>query len=488
MPLFLLFLFGLFALFSDVFAMRESEFIRKLLAQHKYFEEAQINVDIRALELDSSRKKYQNWKFNMTAEADYNYYEIDKWSDSISSYVKNREEIDKTAGLTAYKRFFNNPSNLTLSVKHGTGHKNVTIYKERLYKEEDDHLDEYKTTYRASWQYPLLRHHYGNSAALKTYHNNTLDLKRQKLLFYEDREDFLTKQLKIYLDWAIAAHSEIVHKDYLTKLGAVVMFDEKDKLILRSAIYKVRKELLGNNSTLQSIKKDLSILLDDDSILNTAPELNWQKRAVLLRSDFETYLRFYSRDLERISLNQSLRNNSINYNKNQSLPKLNLGLSAARGDYRGDYSTTKKSNSATYEINLKFEHPLFGNITAESDLALDIMRLRKLEIDYQDALQNLLIDIQKLDTSLRLSEATLAEHLEFIRISKENAELANTRYQMREINLRDLLDIYVNERDAKLDYAKAVLAYQEDVLNYNNLLDRTIKTPCKSPLSECQFF
>ncbi|MGR3983948.1 MAG: hypothetical protein OD817_01625, partial [Gammaproteobacteria bacterium] len=108
--------------------------------------------------------------------------------------------------------------------------------------------------------------------------------------------------------------------------------------------------------------------------------------------------------------------------------------------------------------------------------ALQIAHLagRKLEIAYRDKLQDLLADIQSLQSKLTLDEPRLREAID---AAAQSARIERQNYLSGQSSFRDLLQAYRDWRETKIDRIKNLVYYQENRIEYDNLLDRMLALP-----------
>ena len=486
---------GLFLLLftGPCLAITEAQFIQKVLAQDKLLEEAQIGLDIKQIELDASRDNYQNWKATISFDTSYNYRDRDRNTASTRDYTSQTRKYPKELGLDIDKRFLSHPGSLQLGIsrrqEQGTEEETDVPTKTQASKGRGDILishpvREYETDHYIQFRYPLLKRD-SNATSLKTHHRDIIDLQRQKLSFFETKEDFLEDRLQDYLSWVYLQKQDRIEQEFLRQLRQLQPEDEAGAALLKSTIYQTENDNSDTRIRLQAIKEKLAVLLDDKSIVMETAEFDLQKRAHLVGGNVPDYLHATNRDLQRITLNIDLSRLEIAHFQNQRLPELDITLRAEQNSHRGNTQTSDiNDDRINYLANLEFSYPLGGNITNRTNLEKSLLGVRRLEISYQDKLQDLLADIQLLNIRLTLDENQL---LDAIDAATQSAQIEYENHQSGQTSFRDLLQAYHEVRIAKLDHIENVIDYQTNSLGYDNLLDRIIKSPCQTPLSDCKF-
>lgn len=129
--------------------------------------------------MDNSKRNYSDWKAGLTLDTKYIYWNNNKSTNSTYIYTKTSEKHSENTKLELTKRFLNNPSNLTVGIKHTLSNENLKRNKQ--FNSYDSYgLYDYGNYYYLNWKYPLLKHD-SNAVNLKTYHRNILDLSYKKL-------------------------------------------------------------------------------------------------------------------------------------------------------------------------------------------------------------------------------------------------------------------------------------------------------------------
>ncbi len=457
------FLWILFLL-KPIFALTEQEFIQKVLNQDTHFEKDQIYVVIKKIELEASRDAYAGWRSNLSATLHNAHYDINKKTVSKKTYDKKHINT-QSIRLASEKRFLSNPSSLKISAT-------------RRYKQTDsydDNVSAFDDTYKISYKYPLLKHD-SNAGSFKTYRRNILDLEREKLDFDDAQEAFLVKRLKQYLDWGLYSENTDIYQQYLQTIQKIKAAP-KDKKKLNTAIFLAQKDISDNNAKLQAQKKGLSIVLNDEALLLQKPRINYHKQAALITTPLGQYLQKNVRSLLKYQIDKKLKKTDLNHYENQSLFKLDLTLGAEKDTNKRNTLKTKYGNSSMfYFAGLTFNMPIGIDINNEKEILTTKLELRKFDIDYANKFKDIKSDIGALNVELSLNEKTLNDYKGIIRDLTDNANLAHDNYANQKVSIKDLLDIYKEKRDVELEYVTSVINYQKNILEYNDKLDKVIKT------------
>jgi len=475
-------------------AITEAQFIDKVLAHDKLLEEAQIGLDIKRIERDASGDNYADWKANLSLDLGYRYRDLDRDNGTTSDYTSQSRKFERRAGLALEKRFLSHPGSLRLGVTRskdgGTEEEtDVPTATQRRRGTRGDlllahHVKEFETRHYIQFNYPLLRHD-SNALSLKTHHRDIVDLQRQQLSFYETKEDFLEARLDDYLSWVLYQRRVRINRELLEQLRGLQPRDAAAEALLNNAVYPTEQHQSDAEQQLRAVKEKLSILLDDPAILNETAQYDLSKRTDFVRGDLTRHLKAHNRELRRTALSMELNRIEIAYHENQNLPELDLTLRAEQNSDKGNTQTSKiDDDRSNYIAALEFSYPLGGNISNKADLEKFRLGVRRLEIRYEDQLQDIIADIQRLHALLTLDQARL---LAAIEAAQQSAAIQLRDYRDGRASFRDLLQSYQDERTAKLNHIAPRIDYQINGIEYANLLDRIIETPCQAPLADCDF-
>lgn len=462
----------------------QEAFIQHILAQEKLLKEAQIGLDIKAIEMNTSRENYQNWSLNLSAKSEYSNADLDRDTDLNHLYSKQSTKHSKAIGLVADKRFLTNPSNLKMGVVRGDGSTQIQQYKQTEFNNQH-RLNEAESRQYIRYKYPLLKHD-GNAESLKTYHRDIIDLQLQKLSFFETKEDILQAQLSDYLSWVELHNTALIRQTLLDNLSLIVSANSKDQTILKNTILQTkiaRKDILHQ---LTAIKSKIAILLDENTILSKTPKANIYKQVLLMKADeLRAYLPQHNRDLERIRLNIELRKINIKYYQNRSLPSLDFSIGAEKiQNKRNTKSSIYDDDRIYYNTAITFSVPLGGDIANQANLKKDQLGIEKLQISYADKQQDILADADELGALLVIDEAELKQN---IQNNQQSLQLEKASYSEQKSSMRDLISAYKALNQSKLLELATFITYQKRYFKYQNLLDQLIPLACPNGLANCVY-
>lgn len=463
-------------IFADLSGnINQKQFIAKIinfLTNDKTLETSKIDVAIKHMELQASKKNYEKLNINLSINLGYDYKDDDRITTSTTAYNKRKITLNRAVKISASKRFLNNPSNLSLSLEREIPHAGIERYKQNLHISTYE-TDNYDSVLKASWKYPLLKHD-SNASLLKTYHHNILDFEKQNLSFYEDKENFIADKLQDYLTWAFHYYEVQFFTKHLQALNNIIAINNKQKLILQNAISKAENNVINAQNDVESIQKKLAIALDDDQLLTQKPVLNWTKNTKLV-VNLINYLKKNNRDLYKYKIQQALKKIDIDYYKNQNLAKLDFSISAEESWLDGNtQSNIYNENGLKYNTALLFEYPLFGNTINESNFQVAELGMKKLRIAYSDKLQDLHVDLSLLDIAIRSDKQSIKRYAKLIEFAVKNKDLEQENFTKSHKLLRVLLAAFDEEIDSKISHLSAVIDNQRKIIKYDNLLDRII--------------
>lgn len=480
------------ALFLSMFSMvcfadnqiTQAQFIHRVLAQEKLLVEAQIGLDIKQIEMNASRDNYQNWSLDFSAKVAYNYYNLDRETDSNRSYIGKNKRYPKSVGLSAEKRFLDHRGSVKIGVMRVKDKGAFSNYKKSLHT-ENYQTGEAENVQFIRYRYPLLKFD-SNASALRTYRRDIIDLKRQKLLFFEVKEEILRKQLTDYFTWIGLHNRQLIQQSLLHNLNQIMAHNDKDEIILQKTIFKTEIEFDSTAKRLKAIKSKIAILLDDNSILNTTPDADLSVKTNIIKNNrLPEFLQKHSRVLARIRLDIALRDINIEYYQNRTLPALDFLIEAKNTDnVRHTKSSIFNDDRVDYKAELAFSMPLSGDILNASYLQKDQLGIKKLQISYNDKQQDILADADELNALLEVNEAELTQN---ISNSEQSLTLEKNSYTLQNSSMRDLIIAYQEFAQAKLLKLSTLANYQIRRLRYQALLDQLVVLDCPNGLLVCTY-
>jgi hypothetical protein len=187
------FIFFIFFIFNDKsYALTQQQFIKHLIKDQRFFKEQSADLEVLKSDLEVNRLKYGEWQSNLNAKLGYTERREDR---DTYDYTHIVDDTVKEVSLSSNKRFFSNGSRLNLSLK-----KSWPIEKDLDSEgnaEEDVH---HATSLRLGWNIPLLRN-LGGINDQQSYDLSNLSNKQVQYSLFNKKEDFIVKNLYLFLDW-----------------------------------------------------------------------------------------------------------------------------------------------------------------------------------------------------------------------------------------------------------------------------------------------
>jgi hypothetical protein len=268
------------------------------------FETDRIDVKIKRVELESSKRKYAG--FNLDLEMSHKIEDSlrSRTTTSTSAYIRKQWHENSSYKIITSKQFLNNPSKLSLSLNRTTPWNQYQRYKNSTFH-DNYQIQDYESYIEVEWKIPLMRDT-NNATGLKSYRRNILDLENQKLAYLENQESFIYDYLIEFYDIALLQEQLSLHSSYINILRSITLVDVADSLQINRAIYDFQNnydEILRDKNTLT---KELSLRLD-------YPQFTYQKIFPKLQASFSPaanlseYLRDKNRTLKRLDIDRKLK-------------------------------------------------------------------------------------------------------------------------------------------------------------------------------------
>ena len=119
------------------------------------FETDRIDVEIKRVELESSKRKYSGFKLDL--EMSHQIKDWERWRTTTSSSPYTRKQWQETSAykITTSKQFLNNPSKLSFSYKRNTPWNQYERYKKATFYDHYQTQD-YESYIEIEWKLPII--------------------------------------------------------------------------------------------------------------------------------------------------------------------------------------------------------------------------------------------------------------------------------------------------------------------------------------------
>ncbi|RUA06071.1 MAG: hypothetical protein DSY43_03040 [Gammaproteobacteria bacterium] len=461
---------ALYLLSVNVLALTEQALIQKVLINHKLFESDEIDMLIQQRRLESRERDYYGWRLDLTAK-----YGIEKDStDKDTSYTYTRNQTDRNIRLklsTAFK----NGSSFSVDFDRKLPIDEQEKYKSGVYY-QDKKLSERNNVLTTKINIPLLKNSDGGSSKA-LYDLAEIDQKVEILELLENKEDEVADALTAFIDLAIGIQRLHIYKDRLSafkKIKAYVKQRKNDSKLLATQIQKTKTSIAQSESNLASSILTLKTFIDFNKSDLSTINFNADIRCVLIENSQE-YLQKHSRDLQISKLDIGKKQRYIDAYKNKGLADLDINLSHIKTQNKGNYSSYSYKNANEYKISLDLSYPLSGNPINDYNLFKSKLEKSKKQTDYEIDLKDKVLDAKVLKNDLKIGSQTLDSYYkEKLKQQQITVELDN--YLSGDGNIRFVLDEIYEHYQTQLDYLLVLKTYHQKRIEYDNLLDRLVKS------------
>jgi len=201
-------------------------------------------------------------------------------------------------------------------------------------------------------------------------------------------------------------------------------------------------------------------------------KINWNTRVDLIQ-DLHQYCKESIRDIKRIEIEQLKNKRSVKTYQNSELADFDFTISATQDDNKGNYSTYSKSSEVEYEAKLEFSYPLTGDTSNDVYLSKYRLKGRQLELKYQDKLDDIVSDAQKLTTELKQGVKQLTLYQQQIDES-EGSDAELNEFLAGNGNIRFVINEQDEQQSLLLEQVGSAINYHKNRIKYNSLMDRLL--------------
>ena len=443
------------------------------------FETDRIDVEIKRVELDSSKRKYSGFKLDLELSHEIENWERWRTTTSNSPYTRKQWHETSAYKIITSKQFLNNPSKLSLSFKRTTPWNQYERYKSTTFYDNYQTQD-YESYIEIEWKIPLMRH--TNSASdLKSYRRNLLDLKDQKIAYLENQEAFVYERLNEFYEVALMQEQLRLINRYIQQIESIPLVDTEHALSVKRTIFDFQNNYDAILKNKNALTKELSLRLD-------YPEFIHQKIISEFQSSFQpvknlrNYLKKHNRALRKIEIDRHLKAIDIAYYENQTQPDFDLYLNASHLSDNGNTLSTEFDDTRNdYGVAIEFKLPIIGHQSSKTSLAIAKLNLQKIDYKYERKYKDLFAEIESIEQSLQQAITNINSYISFIQSSINNRIQEAENYQEHTSSIQDYIQAIENEFEAYHSQLKAKVEFQKELLKYDNLLDRLLVEKNQSP-------
>jgi hypothetical protein len=443
------------------------------------FETDRIDIEIKRVELESSKRKYTGFKLDLEMSHEIADWERWRTTTSTSPYTQRQWHETSAYKITTSKQFLNNPSKLSLSFKRTTPWNQYERYKSTTFYDNYQTQD-YESYIEIEWKIPLMRHT-NNASDLKSYRRNLLDLKDQKIAYLENQESFVYERLIDFHEVALMQEQLRLINDYIKLFESIPLINTDHAISVKRTIFDFRNNYDAILKNKNALTKELSLRLDYPELLNQEIASEFQASFNPVRN-LNNYLKKHNRALKKIEIDRRLKVIDIAYYENQTEPDFDLYLNASHLSDNGNTLSTEFNDTRNdYGLAVEFKLPIIGHRSSQTSLAVAKLNLQKIDYKYERKQKDLFAEIESMEQSLGQAITNINAYLPFIQSSINNRVQEAKNYQLQTSSIQDYIQAIDNEFEAYHSQLKANVEFQKELLKYDNLLDRLLVDKNQSP-------
>lgn len=443
------------------------------------FETDRIDVEIKSVELESSKRKYSGLKLDL--EMSHKIADWERWRTSTSTSPYTRKQWNETSDykITTSKQFLNNPSKLSLSYKRTTPWNQYERYKNAHFYDNYQTQD-YESYIEIEWKIPLMRHT-NNASDLKNYRRNLLDLSDQKIAYLENQESFVYDRIIEFYEVALMQKQLRLISNYINRLNTIPLIESTHALTVNRTIFDFQNKYDAILKNKNALTKELSLRLDYPDFIEQEIYIDFQ-RSYIPVNHLNDYLDRHNRALKKLDIDKRLKAIDIAHFRNQTQPDLDLYLNAAHLSDEGNTLKTEFNDTRNdYGFAVVFSLPIIGYQSSKTSLAIAKLNLQKIEHKYERKKKDLIAEIESIEQSLSQAKKNITAYIPFIHSSIKNREQEAQNYQLNTSSIQDYIQAIENEFEAFQSQLKAKVEFQKELLRYDDLLDRLLIEKNQSP-------
>jgi outer membrane protein TolC len=447
-----------------------TQFLETLAQTHPLFERELMNVQI-AQEEKESLTGIENWTISSGANLNYISYS------PVTAGLENTRGVSFTSSVS--RHFWSSGGNLSAGLTVGAnalGYSSDPMYSSMADASFDNKVS-------LSYTQPLLKNWKGVLSKLE-YDLKDIEIVLTRVQILENQEDFLSSSAQSFLNWVYyTAVMQIVQErlqfsrellDETKQKRERNLVDEVDVIRAKTSLSLSEQNRVTVGSNLISLAKQLSILTQDENLVNRTPEFGLYEihelpelEAVI--DDFKEN----SRVLRQLRLSLQQLEVVRRGNMESTKPDLNLTVQVATKKSDDSFGSALAMDKPEASLGLTYAFPM-ENTEARSDLLtveLQIAQLAKqieeLEITQISALTSIYVQLKQMEEILELNRQQ-------IELAREKTVEETATYNRGRGDFTYVISSQDEEESAKLTYALNALTYQQLYIEYLALTDQLL--------------
>ena len=447
-----------------------TQFIENLQQTHPLFECEELNHAI-VSEEQKSLTGAEDW--TVSSSASFNYID----HSPITAGIEKTNGTSLTNGVT--RHFWSTGGNLSANLTLGV--KRYDYLPDPLHSSLPN--TNFDNQLSIAYTQPLLRNWQGVLSKLE-FDLKSIEIELTDVRILENQEDFLAAEVQNFLNWVFyTVELQIVQerlqlsekslKDTKHK-RAYNLIDRVDVIRAENALSLAEQNCVTVESSLLSLLKQLSVLLQDNRIMEKIPKFNLYEIHAI--PELETVISDFKQD-SRVLKQLALRLKQFKIvregNKESTKPDLSLTAQAGTNKFDENFGEALKIDKPQASLSISYIFPL-KNTTAQANVHTIDLRIAQLNKQIEESVIAQISTLSNVYVQLKQMEEILNLNKQQIKLAKQKTNEEMVTYNRGRGAFTFVIQSQDEEERAKLTYVLNALTYQKLYIQYLAITDQLL--------------
>lgn len=446
------------------------QFLESLQQTHPLFEREELNHAI-VSEEQKSLTGAEDWTVSSSA----NFSHINH--SPVTAGIEKTNGTSLTSGVT--RHFWSTGGNLSANLTLGV--KRYDYLPDPSYSSVPS--TNFDNQLSIAYTQPLLRNWQGVLSKLE-FDLKSVEIELTDVQVLENQEDFLAAETQNFLNWVFyTIELQIVQerlqlseqslKDTKRK-RAYNLIDRVDVIRAENVLSLAEQNRVTVESSLLSLLQQLSVLLQDDRIMEKIPEFNLYEIHEL--PELETVISDFKQDsrvLTQLALTLKQLKIMRKGSKESTKPDFSFTAQVGANKFDENFGEALKIDKPQASLSVSYIFPL-KNTTAQANVHTIDLRIAQLKKQIEELVIAQISTLSNVYIQLKQMQEILNLNKQQIKLAKQKTREEMATYNRGRGDFTFVIQSQDEEERAKLTYVRNALVYQKLYIQYLTITDQLL--------------
>jgi outer membrane protein TolC len=312
----------------------------------------------------------------------------------------------------------------------------------------------------------------------------SIEIELTDVQILENQEDFLAAEAQNFLNWVfyiielqiVQERLELSEKSLIDtkRKRAYNLIDRVDVIRAENALSLAEQNRVTVESSLLALLQQLSVLLQDDRIMEKTPEFNLYE--IHEFPELETVISDFKQDsrvLTQLTLTMEQLKIMRKGNKESIKPDLSFTAQAGTNKFDENFGEALKIDKPQASLSISYIFPL-KNTTAQANVHTIYLRIAQLNKQIEELAIAQVSTLSNVYIQLKQMEEILDLNKQQIKLAKQKTREEMVTYNRGRGDFTFVIQSQDEEERAKLTYVRNTLVYQKLYIQYLTITDQLL--------------